>query len=164
MRIRPAEVDDAAAVLEIERACAEAPHWSEGIWAQVFSQQSLYGFEAAIRSPQRQCFVAEQDDEVVGFVVLGILSSVAELESIAVRENARRRGVGCSLCHQAMLWAQTMGAESMELEVRSVSLAAVALYQSLGFVEEGRRKGYYREPVDDALLMRVPLTGNAAKV
>lgn len=164
IRIRPATVDDAAEVLEMERACTEAPHWSEGIWSQVFSQPSLYSFAAGMHSTQHQCFVAEQDEEVVGFLVLGVLSGVAELESLAVREEARRCGVGRSLCLQAMLWARTMGAESMELEVRSASVAAVKLYQSLGFVEEGRRKGYYREPADDALLMRVPFAGQVAKV
>jgi ribosomal-protein-alanine N-acetyltransferase len=56
-----------------------------------------------------------------------------------------------------MLQAQTMGAQSMQLEVRSASVAALALYRSLGFVEQGRRTRYYRDPEDDAVLMAIAL-------
>ena len=162
--IRLAMVEDAADVLEIERACAEAPHWSEGVWAQVISRHTLYGVLPSLHEPQRICFVAEYAEVVVGFVVISILSAhglgnaVAEMESLAVREDARRRGVGRSLCLQAVLWARTMGAVSMQLEVRAESVAALALYRSLGFVEQGRRKGYYTEPKDDAVLMDMLLT------
>jgi ribosomal-protein-alanine N-acetyltransferase len=108
--------------------------------------------------------VAEQEDEIAGFVVISVLSGsgvgdgVAEMESLAVREDARKRGVGRSLCLQAMLWAQTMGVGSMQLEVRSASVAAMALYRSLGFLEQGRRSGYYTDPKDDAVMMELALT------
>ena len=49
--------------------------------------------------------------------------------------------------------------EEMELEVRAGSVGAIALYGGLGFVVVGRRKGYYREPVEDALLMKLELAG-----
>jgi len=167
--IRPADVEDAAAVLEIERSCTEAPHWSEGVWAQTLAHPSsylIYGAQA--NGPQRMCFVAEQDKEVVGFVVSSIVGvagpgdGVAEMESVAVREAGRTQGVGRSLCVQAILWAQTIGAASMQLEVRSASVAAMALYRSLGFVEQGRRSGYYTSPKDDAVLMALALTSKSA--
>ena len=167
--IRPASVEDAAAVIEIERACSEAPHWSEAIWAQILahhSQYALYG--VPLDGPRRMCFVAEQDKEVVGFVVISIVGvagpgdGVAEMESVAVREAGRTQGVGRSLCVQAILWAQTIGAASMQLEVRSASVAAMALYRSLGFVEQGRRSGYYTSPKDDAVLMALALTSKSA--
>jgi ribosomal-protein-alanine N-acetyltransferase len=162
--LRQAVVEDAAAVLEIERNCAEAPHWSEAVWAQVYLQHAWRGVAPSLRWQQRICFVAEQAEEITGFVVISIVgvsgagNGVAEMESLAVREASRRRGVGRSLCLQAVLWAQTMGAASMQLEVRSMSTAALALYRSLGFVEQGRRKGYYTEPTDDAVMMELPLT------
>jgi ribosomal-protein-alanine N-acetyltransferase len=162
--LRQAVVEDAAAILEIERSCEEAPHWNEGVWAQVFSQPVLEGVMPSIHQPQRMCFVAEQSGEMAGFVVIrslavaGIGGGLAEMESLAVREDARRRGVGRSLCLQAVLWAQTMGAASMQLEVRSASMAAMALYRSLGFVKQGRRSGYYADPKDDAVMMELPLT------
>jgi ribosomal-protein-alanine N-acetyltransferase len=164
--IRPAEIKDAAAVLEIERSCTEAPHWREAVWAQLLVQRSQYALRDPIDGPQRVCLVAEQEGEIIGFIVISVLSgeglrvcgnSLAEIESLAVREDARRRGVGRSLCLQAMLQAQTMGAQSMQLEVRSASVAALALYRSLGFVEQGRRTRYYRDPEDDAVLMAIAL-------
>jgi ribosomal-protein-alanine N-acetyltransferase len=164
--IRPAVVEDAAEVLEIERNCAEAPHWTEGVWAQILSQHTQYAplYGTPFGGSRRMCFVAEPADEIGGFVVISILSGsgagngVAEMESVAVREDVRKRGVGRSLCLQAMFWAQTMGAASVQLEVRSASVAAMALYRSLGFVEQGRRSGYYTDPKDDAVMMELALT------
>jgi ribosomal-protein-alanine N-acetyltransferase len=162
--IRPAVVEDAADVLAIERSCAEAPHWSEAVWAQILVHRSQYAqFGPQPFGPLPMCLVAEQAEAVVGFAVIRVMgasvpdSGVAELESLAVRQDARRRGVGRSLCLQAMFWAQTMGAVSMQLEVRSASVAALALYRSLGFVEQGRRSGYYTDPKDDAVMMELPL-------
>jgi ribosomal-protein-alanine N-acetyltransferase len=110
------------------------------------------------------CLVAEQAEEIVGSVVISLVGGSAfgqglsEMESLAVREDARRRGVGGSLCLQAILRAQMMGAGLMQLEVRSASVAAMALYRSLGFVEQGRRIAYYADPKDDAVMMELPLT------
>ncbi len=148
--VREATVEDAAAIVEIERGCAEAPHWSEGAWSQVFASHEL-------RGPQRRCFVVELADAVVGFVVVSVVAGVAEMESLAVSEDARRQGIGRSLCLQAMFWAQTSGAETMQLEVRAHSVAARALYDSLGYVEQGIRSGYYEAPADDAVLMELRL-------
>jgi ribosomal-protein-alanine N-acetyltransferase len=148
--VRVASVKDAVAILEIERSSAAAPHWCEGIWAQILSEHAMHG-------PQRMCFVAEHTHEVVGFLVLGIAPGIAELESIAVLKSARRHGVGRSLCLQAAFLAQTTGAELLQLEVRSANEAALALYRSLGFAEQGRRSGYYSDPKDDAVLMALPL-------
>ncbi len=167
--IRQAVVQDAAAVLEIERSCAEAPHWSEAAWAQVLAQDSVDSpAGAAPYGPRRMCFVAERAEAIVGFVAVSAVGlsgggqSVAEMESLAVSKGARRRGVGRSLCLQAIYWSQTMGAQSLQLEVRSASAAALALYRSLGFVEQGRRSGYYADPKDDAVLMAlVPTSGSA---
>jgi ribosomal-protein-alanine N-acetyltransferase len=151
--VRAATVEDAAAVLEIERGCDEAPHWDEGVWSQVFAS---YEF----RGPKRRCFVAELSGTVVGFVVVSVLTvfaggGIAEMESLAVREDVRRLGAGRNLCLQAMFWAQSQGAEVMQLEVRSRSAAARALYDSLGFLQQGIRRRYYESPVDDAVLMEL---------
>jgi ribosomal-protein-alanine N-acetyltransferase len=163
--VRPAVVEDAADVLEIEQACAEAPHWNEGVWAHILGQSSLY--DTKLVGPygrngvQRCCFVAEHKDEVVGFLVLSVVTSMAggaaEIESVAVMEFARRHGVGRALCEQAGLSASLHGAETLQLEVRSATAAAMAMYGSMGFVEQGRRRGYYADPPDDAVLMTLSL-------
>jgi ribosomal-protein-alanine N-acetyltransferase len=164
--IRQAEIDDAAVVLGIERSCGEVPHWSEAIWAQVLAQSSQNG--ARLYGPRRVCYLAEHAGEIAGFIVISITSAssagqdVAEIESVVVRDDSRRRGVGRSLCLEAIYWSQTMGAQSLQLEVRSASVAALALYRSLGFVEQGRRCSYYADPNDDAVLMALLLTSTRA--
>jgi ribosomal-protein-alanine N-acetyltransferase len=82
-----------------------------------------------------------------------------ELESVAVAQEERRRGVGRALCVAVIEWCQRQGAKEMELEVRVGSGGAIALYEGLGFVATGRRRGYYREPGEDALLMGMELRG-----
>jgi ribosomal-protein-alanine N-acetyltransferase len=141
---------DAGAIVAIEQACTEAPHWSEAVWEAMLSD----GENNAVA---RACFVAEIDGHVMGFVVVSCASGVAELESVAVAEAARRQGVGRALCTEAFAWASERSAGEMELEARASSEGALELYRSLGFAEDGRRRGYYRDPTDDAVLMSVQL-------
>ena len=111
----------------------------------------------------RRCFlVAESEKSIVGFAVGRATfiegDTFAELESVAVLDSARRSGIGRALCTAIIDWAYSCKATSIELEVRSRREAPIALYGSLGFVESGRRSGYYRNPVDDAVLMRLILS------
>jgi ribosomal-protein-alanine N-acetyltransferase len=112
----------------------------------------------------RRCFfVAEAEGLLLGFAVgkvIGLnVEGVAELESVAVEAAARRRGVGRALCAAVAEWCGERGAAALELEVRAGSAGAIALYGGLGFLVAGRRVGYYLEPAEDALLMRLDLTG-----
>ncbi len=62
-----------------------------------------------------------------------------------------------------MQWVCESGAEAMQLEVRASNGAAIGLYQRLGFVEQGRRKGYYSAPAEDAVLMGVAMERSSTK-
>ena len=116
---------------------------------------------------------AERDGAVAGFAV-GLIQPapasvdsvdhlhvppcagrVGELESIVVAASARRAGIGSALCGVVLDWCRRQGATEVMLEVRSASAAAIALYAGLGFAQAGRRPGYYRDPEDDALILRV---------
>jgi ribosomal-protein-alanine N-acetyltransferase len=90
-------------------------------------------------------------------VILLAAERVGELESVAVDETARRRGVGRSLCEAVVDWSRGQGAMEIELEVRAGSEGAIALYAGLGFVVVGRRGSYYRNPDEDAVLMQLKL-------
>ena len=150
MILRAAMAADMSAILGIELASAEAPHWSEPVWESVLSK--------GVGGPvARACFVAEIDGHVHGFAVVSVAGTEAELESVAVEPTVRRMGVGRALCSEVMVWARSRGAKRMGLEVRASSEGAAALYASLGFSEEGRRRGYYKEPIDDAVLMSMRL-------
>jgi ribosomal-protein-alanine N-acetyltransferase len=145
VRVRAAGVGDLAAVLPLERATAEAPHWAEAEYRAALDDA------AAVR---RCLMVAEVEGRVVGFAVGKVAAGVGELESVAVAGEARRQGVGRALCVAVMGWCREQGAGTMELEVRAGSVGAIGLYEVLGFVKVGTRRGYYREPVEDALLMQ----------
>lgn len=149
VRIRTARREDVGAVVALERGVVEASHWAEGEYVGIVG--GVTG--GAVR---RCLLVAERGDALVGFAVGKVIAGVGgELESVAVAAGARRAGVGRALCEAVISWCRAEGAEEVELEVRSASQAAMALYESLGFVRVGMRRGYYREPADDAVLMRL---------
>ena len=150
--VRRAAPRDLESILAIEQACAEAPHWSEAVWQAVLSEEEGSG-------TVRGSFVAEGGGGVVGFSVVSGACAVGELESVAVAETVRRQGVGRALCIAAMDWARGRAAEGIEIEVRASSRGALALYRSLGFEERGMRRGYYRDPTEDAVLMSLELRG-----
>jgi [ribosomal protein S18]-alanine N-acetyltransferase len=145
--VREAGAGDLGGVLALERDVAEAPHWAEGAYRKIV-------LEGGVR---RCLFVAEAEGLLLGFAVGAVTGDSAELESVAMRGEARRRGVGSMLCDAVAEWCRLQGATALELEVRAASAGAMALYEGLGFVSVGRRLGYYREPVDDAVLMRLKL-------
>ena len=147
VRVRPYGPHDVPAILALERACVEAPQWGEAFWRGGFPG------DAALRA----VFVAEVDERVCGYSVASSAADIAELESVAVSESARRSGLGLALCERVMQWARERGAKSMQLEVRESNVAALSLYQQLGFVEQGKRPKYYKEPVEDAVLMAAKL-------
>ena len=101
-------------------------------------------------------FVAESPGgETEGFVLLRIVADEAEILNIAVRPAAQRRGLGSHLLAAALDIAQTRGANGCWLEVRESNRAAQSLYERHGFVESGRRDGYYGDGArcEDALLL-----------
>lgn len=151
LRVRAAFAEDIAAVAALEREIAEAPHWSVPDYAAILSSGGL----------QRCMFVAEFDGELAGFVVGKVVEAgseaLAELESVAVHVEMRRKGVGAALCEAVVDWCRAQSAAVLDLEVRSASVGAIALYERLGFERMGLRRAYYRDPADDAVLMRLKL-------
>ncbi|MDE3105829.1 MAG: GNAT family N-acetyltransferase [Acidobacteriota bacterium] len=144
---------DVAALHRLEAEIAEAPHWSEAEYQRVVTASAQQG--------AYHCVVWQQGQSPAGFAV-GHVVEVAgvrtgTLESVVVAAALRRQGVGRALCQAVLAWCRRQGADAVELEVRAGSQGAIALYRSLGFVAEGVRRGYYRAPVEDALLMRLTL-------
>ena len=142
--VRSARSEDLAAIVRLEREIATAPHWAEGEYAAILEGSGV-----------RRCLlVAGAGEDLVGFAVGKVVEGEGELESVAVAANSRRLGLGKSLCRVVMAWCSAEGATTIELEVRAGSAGAIRLYERLGFSAVGRRIGYYREPVEDAVLMR----------
>jgi len=156
--VRAATGGDLAEVLALERGITEASHWTEAEYAAIV-------LEGASEGAVRRCFfVAEAEARLLGFAVGKVIGSgrggIGELESVVVMEKARRAGVGRVLCGSVVDWCRKLGATAVELEVRVGSVGAIALYEGLGFVVSGRRGWYYREPAEDALMMRLDLVKN----
>ena len=147
MKVRGYEKRDIPAILTLERECAEAPQWGEAFWRNGFPG------DAALRG----VFVAEIDEQVCGYSVVAIAVDIGELQSVVVSSVARRSGVGLALCKRAMEWARKKRAVSIQLEVRESNAPALGLYKRLGFSEQGKRPKYYKDPVEDAVLMSAQL-------
>ena len=143
---------DLVGVVGLERVTEHAPHWASEDYAAILN---------AAGEVRRRLLVAEVGDELAGFAVGRVVrigeEQVAELESVAVKVEARRAGIGRRLCEAVIDWCRMEGAAAIELEVRAGSGGAIGLYEGLGFVRVGVRRGYYRDPADDALLMRLDL-------
>lgn len=124
---------------------ATAAHWTR--------QQ----YEAALgEEPQPRVFWVMEDDSVVhGFLVGRRIDLEWEIENIAVAGPARRRGLGSRLVGEFISLARAQGAQVIYLEVRESNQAARMLYEKWAFVERGRRKSYYRDPQEDAVLYRM---------
>jgi ribosomal-protein-alanine N-acetyltransferase len=142
--IRAATHSDLARVTEIERASFSDP-WS------------FNSFRSALDEERLNFHVALNDDGVVGYAVSWCVIDEAELANLAVAPSMRGQHAGSALLDRAMVDARLAGCNVMHLEVRETNVAARALYESRGFVEVGRRKRYYRAPVEDALILRAPL-------
>ncbi len=143
-RVRPATPADLPALLALDRGAPTAARWSEADYRRLFAEAG------------RVALVIE-DGSVQGFIVGRDLGPEWEIENIVIASAAQGRGLGTRLVQELLKLAQTQGAQAVFLEVRESNRAARALYATLGFVESGRRKSYYRNPDEDALVYKKSL-------
>jgi ribosomal-protein-alanine acetyltransferase len=145
MRIRRATLADIPALMALEKHAATAAHWSLRQYETAFSAEA----------PWRVVLILEEEAGVQAFIAGRGLGEEWEIENIAVAGRARRRGLGTRLLGEFVDLARSQGAEAVFLEVRESNLAARRLYEKWAFVESGRRKCYYREPEEDAMVYRL---------
>lgn len=93
-------------------------------------------------------------DRVQGYAVVYVAADQSELANLAVTRERRGEGYGRRLLVQCMAAARERGARTMFLEVRESNRSAQELYRSVGFHPVSRRRRYYEEPVEDALVLR----------
>ena len=98
-------------------------------------------------------FVAKKNEQVVGFAHARLITSAVEIFNIAVAGANRRMRIGNELLRTVLQTAKLREASECWLEVRASNLAAIKFYQSNKFVINGKRRDYYSNPVEDALLM-----------
>ncbi len=128
-------------VAELEKLCFRDP-WSE---KSVASE-----LENAL-----SCWLVALDGETVaGYIGSQTVLDETDMMNIAVHPAYRRRGVGEALVSELIARVKARGSRSLTLEVRASNLPAQRLYEKLGFVQTGRRPGYYFHPREDALILR----------
>ncbi len=142
--IRPASSADVPALVEIERECFSDPWTAAGI-------RETIQYETA------RAFVAESDGLAVGYVMARISGEEGEILNLAVLPKSRRKGIARCLLAEALGSIAAAGVKEAYLEVRQSNEEAIALYQAHGFRPVGLRPDYYRDPREDALVLRAPL-------
>ena len=102
-------------------------------------------------------FVACRDGQTAGLAVFQLTAGEASLNALTVDPAARRQGAGRALLTGALAVLRAEGAQSCFLEVRAGNAAARALYESVGFAAAGVRRGFYRNPAEDGVVMALNL-------
>ncbi len=139
--IRPARDADVPGIHAIELVSFSDP-WT------------LASFRTMLEQPQVLASVAERDGSIVGYTIAWVVGDEAELANLAVAPALRGQGIGQRLLDTLLASLDARGGATVYLEVRDSNESAQALYRSRGFTAAGRRKGYYRKPVEDAVVMR----------
>jgi [ribosomal protein S18]-alanine N-acetyltransferase len=141
---RPITTADLDEVMAIERTSFRFP-WSSGFFLQELQV-------ACARS-----ILAEIEGQIVGYVLFWLLPGAIDIHNIAVHIDYRRRGIARLLLGKVVAEARNHLSLRVMLEVRKSNLPAQKLYQSLGFLTTGVRKGYYSDDGEDALAMSLEL-------
>ena len=128
-------------VAELEKLCFSDPWSEQSIASELDNVLALW-------------YVALDGDRVVGYIGSQTICGETDVMNIAVHPDYRRRGIGQILIEELVREVKNLGSISLTLEVRSSNAPAVSLYEKLGFSQVGLRKNYYRNPKEDALILR----------
>lgn len=141
MEIRKMQSQDVPLIAQLEKLCFNDP-WSENsIASELDNRLSCW-------------FVAMDGEKLLGYVGSQSVLDGADMMNIAVSPDCRRLGVAKALVNTLVEALKNRGVRFLMLEVRVSNAPAIALYEKLGFTQAGCRKNYYRNPKEDALILR----------
>ena len=130
-----------SSVAALEKICFSDP-WSENsVASELKNKLALW-------------LVAEENGIVAGYIGSQTCGEESDVMNVAVHPDFRRRGIAEALVNALVDELKAMGSHCLTLEVRASNAPAIALYEKLCFAEIGRRKNYYRNPREDALILR----------
>jgi ribosomal-protein-alanine N-acetyltransferase len=152
MMVRDAVSGDLEQIVEIARHSDTAAQWSREEYEKLLHKDKDTARRQVLLVVEEQS--VEEQSRVQGFVAACAVLDEWEIENIAVSGAARRRGLASLLLREFLQRAQTQGAKHIFLEVRESNQAARAFYAKWAFVEAGRRPTYYRDPPEDALILK----------
>lgn len=144
MEIRLMQACDIHAIAELEKICFNDP-WSEN------------SISSELDNPLACWLVALDDDNLAGYVGSQTVLDGSDMMNIAVAPLYRRKGIAEALILELNEKLRERGSICLLLEVRASNLPAIRLYEKLGFIQVGRRCNYYRNPKEDALILRKEL-------
>ena len=139
--IVPMNITHVASVATLERICFSDP-WSENSVA------------SELDNPLSLWLVATEGTEVIGYIGSQSVMGESDMMNVGVLPKYRRTGVATKLINALIDALRQMQNHSLSLEVRASNAPAIALYEGMGFREVGRRRNYYRNPREDALILR----------
>jgi ribosomal-protein-alanine N-acetyltransferase len=141
--IRKMTLDDIPAVIDLDQKSFSLP-WPE----------RSFRFELT-DNPASRCWVAELDGKIIAMIVVWLMVDEAHVATLATHPDFRRQGIAKKLLSYALQHLLAEGARSSFLEVRASNVAAQAMYRQFGYEETGRRRRYYRDNDEDAILMNL---------
>ena len=141
IEVREMQLADLDGVMEIEGQSFPTPWSRRAFWSEL--TQNIYAHYIVVRI----------DGVLVGYGGMWVILDEAHVTNVAVHPEYRRLGIGRRIMNELMDRARSRGATRMTLEVRRSNTGAQRLYEELGFVAKGIRKGYYADLKEDAIIM-----------
>ncbi len=141
--IRKMTLEDVPAVIDLDQKSFSLP-WPE----------RSFRFEVT-ENPASRCWVADLDGKVVGMIVVWLIVDEAHVATIATHPDYRRQGIAQGLLSHALRQLISEGARSSFLEVRESNFTAQEMYRKFGYEVAGRRRRYYKDNDEDAILMNL---------
>ena len=141
IQILPMTLDHVSQVAQLEKLCFSSP-WSENSVA------------SELNNPLSFWLVAMEGDRLAGYVGSQSVMGESDMMNVAVHPDFRRQGIARKLIEELIAALKDRDCHSLTLEVRASNAPALALYEALGFQEVGCRRNYYRDPKEDARILR----------
>ena len=141
MKIETMNSGHVAPIAELEKICFSDP-WSEKSIASELDNKLAFWL------------VATEGERVAGYIGSQTVMDETDMMNVAVHPDFRRQGIAEALVNGLVEHLKTVGSRCLTLEVRASNTPAIDLYEKLGFSEIGRRRNYYRNPREDALILR----------
>ena len=143
--VRDPKAEDISIIAEIERDCFSMP-WKYDDFYKAFNEKQLFK-------------VVSVGDTVVGYFLALVVCDEAQIATIAIKKEYRKKGCAKKVLEAAILEAWVRGLNVMYLEVRKSNIDAIGLYENIGFEHMGVRKNFYEKPIEDAITMKFDVKG-----
>lgn len=140
MTFREMLVEDLEQVVDIEQNLFSVPWTKEGFLTYLMKKDTMF-------------FVVEEKERILGYCSMMTVLDEGDILNVAVRSDRQKEGIGLFLVDSMLRMAEMEGIRLVHLEVRQGNGTARRLYQRLGFKEDGLRRDYYENPVENAVLM-----------